>query len=65
MLPYSSENFSCPYCGSENMFAVDLPGHSAQSFVQDCEVCCKPIQISYEAGSDESITGLTVNRLDA
>ena len=37
----SAENFFCPYCGAANMLIVDSP--ASQSFVQDCEVCCKPI----------------------
>ena len=41
----SSENFLCPYCGGENMLIMDSPMGSSQSFVQDCEICCKPILI--------------------
>lgn len=23
-----------------------------QNYIEDCEVCCRPIEISYQAGSD-------------
>jgi hypothetical protein len=39
--------FVCPYCGqSISMVIEELYG--AQSYIEDCEVCCNPIQISYE-----------------
>lgn len=25
----------------------------AQSYVEDCEVCCRPIQVSFEVDDDE------------
>ena len=36
----------CPYCGEENEIAVDATGGSAQSYVEDCQVCCQPWQVS-------------------
>jgi len=33
---------------------VDL-SVSAQNYIEDCEICCRPIEISYEAGDDEVI----------
>ena len=37
--------FSCPHCGEELAVRLDRTGGRAQQFVQDCEVCCRPIQI--------------------
>ncbi len=37
--------FNCPYCGEEMSARLDPSGGKKQDFVQDCEVCCKPIQI--------------------
>jgi hypothetical protein len=37
---------TCPYCGEEVAIYVepDVRGH----FVQDCEVCCNPWQVTVE-----------------
>ena len=40
--------FSCPYCGVDLSVRLDISGGRRQSFIQDCETCCKPIQISVE-----------------
>ena len=29
--------------------------YGAQVYVEDCEVCCNPIQISYQINEDEGI----------
>jgi hypothetical protein len=36
----------CPYCGEEIELAVDPGGGSVQEYVEDCEVCCRPLQLS-------------------
>jgi len=37
--------FFCPYCGSS--ISVLLDGSIGQEYTEDCEVCCRPIQIQY------------------
>ena len=27
----------------------------AQNYVEDCEICCRPIEISYQVGDDDVI----------
>ena len=36
---------SCPYCGEAGELIVDPAGGSAQEYVEDCEVCCRPWSI--------------------
>lgn len=36
---------ACPYCGEEVGVVIDCTLNS-QEFVEDCEVCCRPIQFS-------------------
>lgn len=36
--------FQCPYCWEEVSMLID-PSVST-SYIEDCEVCCNPIQIS-------------------
>jgi transcription elongation factor Elf1 len=44
--------FTCPYCWQEISFVLDVSVES-QSYIEDCEVCCRPIQISYSVGDME------------
>jgi hypothetical protein len=34
--------YRCAVCGEENETFVDLSAGSAQSYVEDCAVCCRP-----------------------
>jgi transcription elongation factor Elf1 len=43
--------FICPYCGDEISMILDL-SVQRQTYVEDCEVCCNPIEITYTAQSD-------------
>lgn len=38
--------FYCPYCSASNAVEVDLSCDLEQQFVQDCRVCCQPVEIS-------------------
>jgi len=38
--------FSCPYCWQEISMVLD-PAVNSQTYIEDCEVCCHPIQIRY------------------
>lgn len=44
--------FTCPYCWQEISFVIDL-SVSEQNYIEDCEVCCRPIQIYYTAENFE------------
>ncbi|MFV0573329.1 MAG: CPXCG motif-containing cysteine-rich protein [Xanthomarina gelatinilytica] len=37
--------FKCPYCWETLSMLLDT-SQSQQDYVEDCEVCCNPIQIS-------------------
>jgi transcription elongation factor Elf1 len=44
-------SFACPYCGEEISMVLDLSVRR-QVYVEDCEVCCNPIEISYSVQDD-------------
>ena len=46
--------FTCPYCWQEISFVLDLSVEE-QSYIEDCEVCCRPINIIYAAENLELI----------
>ena len=55
-------HFMCPYCGEEISMILDL-SVPRQVYIEDCEVCCSPIEISYTAEDDELST-FTAKRLE-
>ena len=46
------QNFPCPYCYEEISIQID-PSVAQQSYVEDCEVCCHHIQITYHTDGEE------------
>ena len=55
-------NFLCPYC-NENISMAFNQYNGAQQYIEDCEVCCRPIEISYQI-EDYRVTQLEIKRLD-
>ena len=41
----------CPYCGERFSTQVDASAGS-QHYVEDCAVCCRPIEIAIDVGDD-------------
>ena len=54
---------SCPYCGEPIALWVDEDGGSAQTYVEDCSVCCRPMQVQVYVDA-EGDAGASVSRLD-
>jgi Cysteine-rich CPXCG len=44
--------FSCPYCWEEISMVLDTSVRS-QSYVEDCELCCHPIEVRYSIENGE------------
>ena len=51
--------FKCPYCAAKISMLLDLSG-GADKYVEDCEVCCQPIEVSFEVENDE-VTNFMAN----
>jgi transcription elongation factor Elf1 len=47
-------SFLCPYCGEEISMVLDTSVHR-QTYVEDCEVCCRPIEITYTIEDDSLV----------
>lgn len=41
----------CPFCDEAMTILVDTSAGS-QSYVEDCQICCQPMQISFDAEED-------------
>lgn len=52
---------SCPFCGERYETAVDLSTGSF-SYVEDCQVCCQPIELAGEVDEAGVLVGVTAVR---
>jgi transcription elongation factor Elf1 len=46
--------FNCPYCVQKISMLIDL-SVSSQNYVEDCEICCHPIEVSYQVEDDDVV----------
>jgi transcription elongation factor Elf1 len=46
--------FDCPHCGQSISVLLDLSVPD-QAYIEDCEVCCRPIEIRYQVREDGEI----------
>ena len=46
--------FTCPYCWKRISMVLDISVRR-QIYVEDCEVCCNPIEVSYLVDDEGSI----------
>lgn len=54
--------FQCPYCWEEISMLLDA-SVDEQTYVEDCEVCCNPIEISAQF-SDQELQGFQTASLE-
>src|SRR5690606_18989400 len=54
---------ACPCCAEPVMLRLDLTAGD-QSYIEDCQVCCQPIQVVMQVGADGQLAGITAARLD-
>lgn len=46
------QRIHCPYCGEPITIVVD-PSPGSQSYIEDCQVCCQPMQITIAVDNGE------------
>ncbi len=44
-------HFDCPACGAPISVLLDL-SVTDQSYIEDCEICCRPLEITVRIGTD-------------
>jgi hypothetical protein len=49
--------FQCAGCGEPNQTTVDESAGRRQSYIEDCQVCCKPnvLRIEYDPGAQQFV----------
>ena len=51
-------NLHCPYCGESFESSVDCSAGS-QTYVEDCAVCCRPIEVRIRIGDDGEVENVS------
>jgi uncharacterized Zn finger protein len=49
---------SCPYCGERFETTVDLSAGD-QNYIEDCYVCCRPIQFDIKTDDNKLMSVIT------
>ncbi|HEV2230441.1 MAG TPA: CPXCG motif-containing cysteine-rich protein [Steroidobacteraceae bacterium] len=53
----------CPWCGERLETRVDMTADDA-AYIEDCEVCCRPIEFSIERADGGALLSVAVRRLE-
>ncbi|MGB5324670.1 MAG: CPXCG motif-containing cysteine-rich protein [Pseudomonadales bacterium] len=62
MEPLDEYSVQCPYCGETILILLDVSQGDSE-FIEDCSVCCRPIEFAVYADG-EGATQLSVHRDD-
>ena len=55
--------FQCPYCWEEISMLLD-PSITQQNYVEDCEICCNPIEINSQFNTNSELESFQANNLE-
>lgn len=56
-------HIQCPYCLQAISILLDTGVYEYTTIVEDCEVCCRPIEVSYSV-EDGEIRGYSYNSIE-
>lgn len=59
----TEETVYCPYCGEAIEVLID-PQEVGQQYIEDCQVCCKPILFTIEVDSMGNLSVLVRDEND-
>jgi hypothetical protein len=51
----------CPYCGESFASSVDISA-GAQTYVEDCAVCCRPIVVVMQVDDEGELESVSTRR---
>lgn len=49
-----SHHIDCPYCGETIEILIDT-SIGSQQYIEDCQVCCRPITLRVEIDADGAV----------
>ncbi len=61
--PVGEHHFQCPYCGEGVSVVIDTSA-ADQAYVEDCEVCCQPIELAFAVDDEGGLAWFSARRLD-
>ncbi len=50
----------CPCCGEPFTALID-PSPGGQQYIEDCEICCRPLVFTVEVDADGALAGVSVD----
>ncbi|MBA6413732.1 CPXCG motif-containing cysteine-rich protein [Parahaliea sp. F7430] len=54
MLGLAERKVACPYCAELIVVLIDT-SMAEQQYIEDCQVCCSPIEFTVQVHSEEAI----------
>lgn len=54
----------CAWCFSPHLLRIDLTAGRAQAYVEDCQVCCRPLAVQLTVDEAGALASLSVERGD-
>lgn len=54
MLETELHHLSCPYCGESIELVIDC-SEGEQCYIEDCEVCCRPIALTVSVNEEGQV----------
>ena len=63
LMPEEFAAVQCPYCGERLETRVDLT-NDEPSYIEDCEICCRPIEFAVERDDGRALLAVKVQRVD-
>ena len=61
--PTNYVSIACPYCGEHYGTLLDLSGGSSNT-IEDCQVCCQPIELRVTVNAEGELMAVEPQRLD-
>jgi Cysteine-rich CPXCG len=61
--PVQERLVRCPYCGEPFSTVIDCTAGS-QAYVEDCPICCRPIEIQVTLSGGGQVSAMTLHRED-
>ena len=59
----ANKTIDCPYCGERIDLVIDIPAGD-QDYIEDCQVCCRPIQLHVVIDAGDGVVQVEARRDD-
>jgi transcription elongation factor Elf1 len=60
----TTATYSCPYCGEESVTGVDVSAGFSQRYIEDCQVCCRPMTLFVTFDEDDFTATIAAEPMD-